>query len=79
MRTVTVVINFQDWVKDEQIVDFFVQHDISGTRASMLNKKYAVEVPAGQEEKFAQIFKGEELVKKVYETKKANPNRPTVV
>lgn len=61
----TLIVDFYNDISDESIRDFFGKQGISGNLASTLNKRYAVDVPAGKEDVYLQKFEQSELIKRV--------------
>lgn len=61
-----IVVKFYQNVIDQEILDLFNSLEISGSRASNLVNRWAVEVPFWKEESFAKKLSNNEMVEKVY-------------
>lgn len=61
----TIIVNFQPDVSEVEINGYLAQENIDGVRVSCFGTRYAVEVPAGQEDEFVQKFSSCPLIKSV--------------
>ena len=61
----TLIISLQPFASDGEFETLLEDQSLFGTQVSSLTKKYAVEVPPGEEEKFKQFFEDCILVKYV--------------
>jgi len=64
--TKTIVVVFNDWVSVEEIDNFLEDYNLEGTKTSSVNKKYVIEIPVREENKYKQIFKNNKFVQKVF-------------
>lgn len=61
----TIVATFTD-VSDETIDSFFRKNDLFGTRTSVVLKRYAIEVPYGQEKQNIKLLEESDLISEVH-------------
>ena len=75
----TLIIRLSDHVTTEEFEDFLDEYGLAGTAVSSLTRKYAIDVPAEEEERYQQFFEESGLVSYVnpdfIKGKKFNPVR----
>ena len=61
----TVIVTFQSDAGKVEIASFLREMKVEGTRVSQFRNRYAIEVPAGEEEDYVQIFSTAPIIDKV--------------
>ena len=64
----TIVVSFYNFVPDSEIKTFLRDHNVRGTEISYSLKRYTIEVPVGQEDRFCKLLQESELVRLVCPT-----------
>lgn len=61
----TLIIRLSDHVSTEEFEDFLEEYGLTGTPVSCLTRKYAIEVPAEEEERYQKFFEDSGFVRYV--------------